>query len=51
MVSPDPLTHTSADDWAASSVAPGLGSGTLARFGPVIVLIGSDDPDVVRPYL
>ncbi|MBM7515760.1 FHA domain-containing protein [Nocardioides nitrophenolicus] len=43
--------HTSADDWTAATVVPGPGGGTLARFGPVVLLVGSDDPDVVRPYL
>lgn len=45
------MTHTSADDWTAATVVPGPGGGTLARFGPVVLLVGSDDPDVVRPYL
>ncbi|MBM0126083.1 FHA domain-containing protein [Pimelobacter simplex] len=45
------MTHTSAEDWTAATVVPGPGGGTLARFGPVVLLVGSDDPDVVRPYL
>ncbi|GAA1547406.1 FHA domain-containing protein [Nocardioides humi] len=45
------MTHTSADDWTAATVVPGPGGGTLARFGPVVLLVGSDDPEVVRPYL
>ncbi|WGY00542.1 FHA domain-containing protein [Nocardioides sp. QY071] len=45
------MTHSSADDWTAASVVPGPGGGTLARFGPVVLLVGSDDPEVVRPYL
>jgi len=43
--------RTSPQDWAASTVVPGPGAGTLARFGPVVLLVGSTDPDVVRPYL
>jgi hypothetical protein len=45
------MTHTSAEDWTAATVVPGPGGGTLARFGPVVLLVGSDDPEVVRPYL
>lgn len=41
----------SADDWARATVVPAPGGGTLARIGPVILLVGSADPDVVRPYL
>ncbi|GAA3648402.1 hypothetical protein GCM10022237_05050 [Nocardioides ginsengisoli] len=45
------MTQTSADDWARARVVPGPGGGTLARIGPVVLLVGSDDPEVVRPYL
>ncbi|MBM9461508.1 FHA domain-containing protein [Nocardioides sp. zg-536] len=41
----------SAQDWSAASVVPGPGAGTLARSGPVVLLVGSQDADVVRPYL
>lgn len=41
----------SAADWARATVVPGPGGGTLARIGPVVLLVGSADPDVVRPYL
>ncbi|NYJ02304.1 hypothetical protein HNR19_003002 [Nocardioides thalensis] len=43
--------RTSAQDWASSIVVPGPGDGTLARIGPVVLLVGSSDPDVVRPYV
>lgn len=43
--------RTSAQEWAASTVIPGPGGGTLARIGPVVLLVGSTDPDVVRPYV
>lgn len=45
------MTHTSADDWALARVVPGPGGGTLARIGPVVLLVGSADPEVVKPYL
>lgn len=48
-VSPD--AASSSDSWAGVSVVPGPGGGTLARIGPVVLLIGSADPDVVRPYV
>ncbi len=41
----------SADDWGRATVVPGPGGGTLARIGPVVLLVGSTDPDVVRPYI
>ena len=41
----------SAAEWARVNVVPGSGDGTLARLGPVVLLVGSSDPDVVRPYL
>ncbi len=41
----------SAAEWARVSVVPGSGEGTLARFGPVVLLVASTDADVVRPYL
>ncbi|MDZ5622893.1 FHA domain-containing protein [Nocardioides sp. HM23] len=41
----------SAEDWTRSTVVPGAGEGTLARIGPVVLLVGSTDPDVVRPYV
>lgn len=43
--------RTSAQEWASSTVIPGPGGGTLARIGPVVLLVGSSDPDVVRPYV
>lgn len=42
---------TSAEDWSRATVVPGAGEGTLARIGPVVLLVGSSDPEVVRPYL
>lgn len=41
----------SAEDWARATVVPGPGEGTLARIGPVVLLVGSTDPEVVRPYV
>ncbi|MEZ0578649.1 FHA domain-containing protein [Nocardioides sp. MH1] len=41
----------SAEDWARATVVPGSGEGTLARVGPVVLLVGSTDPEVVRPYV
>jgi len=41
----------SAEDWTRATVVPGAGEGTLARIGPVVLLVGSTDPDVVRPYV
>lgn len=41
----------SAAEWAAATVVPGPGEGTLARLGPVVLLVGSTDPEVVRPYV
>jgi hypothetical protein len=41
----------SAEDWARAIVVPGAGEGTLARVGPVVLLVGSTDPEVVRPYV
>jgi len=41
----------SAEDWARAIVVPGPGEGTLARIGPVVLLVGSTDPEVVRPYV
>lgn len=45
------MAATTADDWSRASIVPGSGEGTLARVGPVVLLVGSTDPDVVRPYL
>lgn len=42
---------TSAEDWSRSHIVPGTGEGTLARIGPVVLLVGSDEPDTVKPYL
>lgn len=42
---------TSAQEWSASTVVPGPGAGTLARIGPVVLLVGSGDPDMVKPYV
>ncbi|KAA1418703.1 FHA domain-containing protein [Nocardioides humilatus] len=41
----------SAEDWARATVVPGAGEGTLARVGPVVLLVGSTDAEVVRPYV
>ncbi len=41
----------SPDAWAGADLAPGAGSGTLARFGRVVLLVGSTDPDQVAPLL
>lgn len=41
----------SADAWAGADLAPGAGSGTLARFGRVVLLVGSTDPAQVAPLL
>ena len=41
----------SAEDWTRSTVVPGAGDGTLARIGPVVLLVGSTDPETVRPYV
>ncbi len=41
----------SPDAWAGADLAPGAGSGTLARFGRVVLLVGSADPDHVAPLL
>ncbi len=41
----------SAEDWTRATIVPGAGDGTLARIGPVVLLVGSTDPDVVRPYV
>ncbi|WP_435772068.1 hypothetical protein, partial [Nocardioides sp. SYSU DS0651] len=45
------MTAASADEWTRAVVVPGPGEGTLARIGPVVLLVGSTDPDVVKPYL
>ena len=45
------MAATTADDWSRASIVPGPGEGTLARIGPVVLLVGSSDPEVVRPYL
>ena len=41
----------SAEDWTRATLVPGAGEGTLARIGPVVLLVGSTDPEVVRPYV
>lgn len=41
----------SAADWSATSFAPHAGSGTLARLGPVVLLVASTDPGAVAPLL
>ncbi|MFC7504294.1 hypothetical protein, partial [Nocardioides sp. GCM10030258] len=46
-----PIPATSAEDWSSATVVPGPGEGTLARIGPVVLLVGSDQPTVVKPYL
>lgn len=45
------MAATTADDWSRASIVPGPGEGTLARVGPVVLLVGSTDPEVVKPYL
>ncbi|THI95422.1 hypothetical protein E7Z54_19195, partial [Nocardioides sp.] len=45
------MPPVSAEDWSRAKVVPGPGDGTLARIGPVVLLVGSTDPDVVKPYL
>lgn len=46
-----PMPATSAEEWSRSRIVPGTGEGTLARIGPVVLLVGSDEPDTVKPYL
>ncbi len=41
----------SADAWASADLAPGAGTGTLARLGRVVLLVGSTDPAQVAPLL
>ena len=41
----------SPDAWAGADLAPGEGAGTLARFGRVVLLVGSTAPDQVAPLL
>ena len=41
----------SPDAWADADLAPGAGTGTLARLGRVVLLVGSADPAAVRPLL
>ncbi len=41
----------SAEDWTRSTLVPGAGEGTLVRIGPVVLLVGSTDPEEVRPYV
>lgn len=45
------MSATTAEDWSRARVVPGAGEGTLARIGPVVLLVGSTDPEVVKPYL
>lgn len=45
------MAATTAEDWSRATVVPGPGGGTLARIGPVVLLVGSSDPEVVKPYL
>lgn len=45
------MAATTADDWSRASIVPGPGEGTLARIGSVVLLVGSSDPEVVKPYL
>ena len=46
-----PHSLESAADWSATSFAPHAGSGTLARLGGVVLLVGSTDPAAVAPLL
>ena len=41
----------SADAWDGADLAPGTGSGTLARRGRVVLLVGSTDAMRVHPLL
>lgn len=41
----------SATDWTSAPFAPHAGSGTLARLGGVVLLVGSSDPVAVAPLL
>ena len=41
----------SPDAWADADLAPGAGTGTLARLGRVVLLVGSTDPAQVAPLL
>ncbi|WP_157537473.1 FHA domain-containing protein [Nocardioides sp. Root190] len=45
------MAATTAEDWSRALVVPGAGDGTLARIGPVTLLVGSSDAEVVKPYL
>ena len=41
----------SPEAWAGADLAPGAGTGTLARLGRVVLLVGSTDPAQVAPLL
>jgi hypothetical protein len=45
------LAIDSPDAWVGATLTPGAGTGTLARLDGVVLLVGSTDPDRVRPLL
>ena len=45
------MAATSAEDWSRATVVPADGEGTLARVGPVLLLVASDQAETVKPYL
>lgn len=45
------MAATSAEDWSRATVVPAHGEGTLARVGPVVLLVASDQAETVKPYL
>ena len=47
----DMTALTTADDWDAVECRPSSGTGTLARIGRVLLLVGSNDPAEVAPLL
>lgn len=47
----DTTSLDSAAAWASVAFAPHAGSGTLARLGGVVLLVGSTDPAAVAPLL
>jgi FHA domain-containing protein len=50
-MSPSQLAIDSPDAWLGATVTPGTGTGTLARLDGVVLLVGSTEPDRVRPLL
>lgn len=47
----NPTSLESAADWTSVAFAPHAGTGTLARVGGVVLLVGSTDPAAVAPLL